>query len=302
MKRTLFSVLSLLVCLLLILSAAACSKETSADFYDRDLKSEYNGGAMEESIVEDSAAGVATEVNEKNLTQGRKIIENIELSLQTKEFTELLQKVEQEIAKLGGYVEESTTSGLDPESYRYRSAHLVVRIPSKQSGSFDAFLSENSVVTSRRVTTEDVTLQYVDMESRVKALNLEKEALEAILQKAESVEDIISVRSQLTEVIYQIESYESKLRTYDNLVDYCTINIHINEVERTTVVEKQNVWQKIGTNLKNNFENVGKAIVAIFVFLVSAIPYFIPIALILVAIIVPIKVKKAKNKKKKEQE
>lgn len=302
MKKTLFSVLSLLVCLLLILSAAACSKEASADFYDRDLKSEYNGGAMEESVVEDSAAGVATEVNEKNLTQGRKIIENIELSLQTKEFTELLQKVEQEIAKLGGYVEESTTSGLDPESYRHRSAHLVVRIPSKQSGSFDAFLSENSVVTSRRVTTEDVTLQYVDMESRVKALNLEKEALEAILQKAESVEDIISVRSQLTEVIYQIESYESKLRTYDNLVDYCTINIHINEVERTTVVEKQNVWQKIGTNLKNNFENVGKAIVAIFVFLVSAIPYFIPIALILVAIIVPIKVKKAKNKKKKEQE
>ncbi|MBQ3075202.1 MAG: DUF4349 domain-containing protein [Clostridia bacterium] len=296
MKRTFYSILSVLVCLLLILSAAACSKEASADFYDRDLKTEYNGGAVEEGVVEDSAAGGATEVNEKNLTQGRKIIENIELSLQTKEFTELLQKVEQEISKLGGYVEESTTSGLDPESYRHRSAHLVVRIPSKQSGSFDAFLSENSVVTSRRITTEDVTLQYVDMESRVKALNLEKEALEAILQKAESVEDIISVRSQLTEVIYQIESYQSKLRTYDNLVDYCTINIHINEVERTTVVEKQNVWQKIGTNLKNNFENVGKALVDIFVFLISAIPYLIPLAVILTVVLLIVRKRKTRKK------
>lgn len=306
MKRLFYSALSVMTCLILILCATSCSSKATADFKDSyyDQKNESGDSVQEmEGIAEDSTSTAnGGKINEQNLTKGRKIIENIELSLQTKEFTKLLEKIESQIANLGGYVEESSTSGLAPESRGYRNAHLIVRIPAEKSGNFDAFLSENSVVTSRRVTTEDVTLQYVDMESRVKALKIEKEALEEILKNAVTVEEIISVRSQLTNVIYEIESYESKLRTYDNLVDYCTINIYVNEVERTAVVEKQNIWQKIGTNLKNNFENVGFAIVEIFVFLVSAIPYFIPFALILVAIFLPIKLKKARNKKQKEKD
>ena len=112
----------------------------------------------------------------------------------------------------------------------------------------------------------------------------------------------ISVRSQLTNVIHEIEAYESILRTFDNLVDYCTVTIYVNEVDRTTVVEKQTIWQEIGTNLKNNFENVGKGLVAIFVFIISAIPYLIPVAIILALIIIPRKLKKAKKAKKESNE
>ena len=289
MKKIVFSTLSVLLCVLLMLSAISCSKGADADFYDR-----YDNKGEASPEIEESTEGVTNlETTGKTLTEGRKIIQNIELYLQTKEFINLLENVENEIASLGGYVEESTTNGLDPESRGYRSAHLIVRIPAEKSGSFDSFLSENSVVTSRRVTTEDVTLQYVDMESRVKALILEKEALEEILKKAVNVDEIISVRSQLTNVIHEIEAYQSKLRTFDNLVDYCTVSIYINEVERTAVVEKQTVWQEIGTNLKNNFENVGKGLVALFVFLISAIPYLIPLAVFAAAFIIPIKIKKA---------
>lgn len=299
MKKIVYSALSVLLCVMLMLSAVSCSKSADADFYDR-----YdNKGSASMEMEEDAAEGITSaEDTGKTLTEGRKIIQNIELNLQTKEFAALLENVEKEISALGGYVEESTTNGLDPESRGYRSAHLIVRIPAENSTSFDSFLSENSVVTSRRVTTEDVTLQYVDMESRVKALTLEKEALEEILKKAVNVDEIISVRSQLTNVIHEIESYQSKLRTYDNLVDYCTVNIYIYEVERTAVVEKQTVWQEIGTNLKNNFANVGKGMVALFVFFISAIPYLIPVAAVAAAIIVPIRIKKAKKAKKNPEE
>ncbi len=299
MKKTVFTVLSVLLCMILMLSAVSCSRDAAADFYDEYSNSK--GGMAEEDYSESAGSVADAESTGKTLTEGRKIIQNIELNLQTKEFATLMEKLEKEIADLGGYVEESTSSGLDPDSRGYRSAHLVVRIPAEKSGSFDSFVSENSVVTSRSVTTEDVTLQYVDMESRVKALTIEKEALEEILKKAENVEDIISVRSQLTNVIHEIESYQSKLRTFDNLVDYCTVKIHVREVERTAIVEKQTVWQKIGTNLTNGFENVGKALVGLFVFFISAIPYLLPFAVILAAIIVPIKVTNAKKKKEKAE-
>ena len=297
MKKIVYTSLALLLCILMMLTAVACSKGASADFYDR-----YDSSANESLKAEDSAEGASPESTGKELTEGRKIIRNVELHLQTKEFTNLLEKLEKEIAELGGYVEESTTNGLDPDSRDHRSARLIVRIPAEKSGSFDSFLSENSVITSRHVTTEDVTLQYVDMESRVKALTLEKEALEEILKKAVNVDEVISVRSQLTNVIHEIEAYQSKLRTYDNLVDYCTVSLFINEVERTAVVEKQTIWQEIGTNLKNNFENVGKGLVSIFVFLVSAIPYLIPVAVIAFVIVLSLKLRKAKNGKKDQKE
>ena len=150
----------------------------------------------------------------------------------------------------------------------------------------------------KSVSTEDVTLQYVDMESRVEVLEAEKESLENLLKSAATMSDIIAVREKLTEVIETIESYKSQLRTYDNLVSYSTVYIEIDEVERTVVVEKQNTWQKIGTNLKNNFANVWNATVSIFIFFVSCIPYLIPFAIIAAIVVVIILINSRKNRKK----
>ena len=115
------------------------------------------------------------------------------------------------------------------------------------------------------------------MESRTAALEAEKESLERLLKDAENMTDIINIRDKLTDVIYEIESHKAQLRTYDNLVDYSTISINIHEVERTVIIAEQTTWQKIGTNLKNNFENVWNGAVAVFIFAVSSIPYLIPL-------------------------
>ena len=145
---------------------------------------------------------------------------------------------------------------------------------------------------------------YVDNESRVKALEAEKKSLEKLLENAASVEDIISVRSQLTNVIYEIETLKSQLRTYDNLVDYTTVNITVNEVERTEIVEKQSVWQEIGNNLKNNFGDMWAALVSTFVFVVSAIPFLAPIGIVvgLIIVIIRVKDKRKTNKNTTPQE
>lgn len=209
-----------------------------------------------------------------------------------------MQDLESKISSLGGYVEQSEIWGNEMNSERNRSAQMTVRIPAAKSGSFTGFVSENAVVTNRSVSTEDVTLAYVDMESRVSALEAEREALENILKNAVSVEDVIKIRSSLTDVIYEIEAIKSKLRTYDNLVDYTTVSLNIYEVDRTVVVEEQSVWQEIGTNLKNNTADLLEFFVNLFVFFVSAIPFLIPIAIILfIALRIALKPPKRKEKK-----
>ena len=292
--------LAVLISLLLI---TTCTLVGCGGSQATDMES-MNGGAISESfdgsgdlLDYESPEKGENSAESSSVTTNRKIIERISLRVETKEFDSLLSKLEEELTKVGGYIESSSISG---NSYRYegnRYASLTVRVPSDKSVGFTTFLSENSTVTNKEVNTEDVTLSYVDMESRVSAFETEKSALEGLLAKAETVEDIIIIQERLTDVIYEIESYQSKLRTYDNLIEYTTISVHINEVERVTVVEEQSIWQEIATNLKENFEDVGHDLVRAFVFVISNLPYFMVWAVIIIIVIFVAKkfLKKPKN-------
>ena len=81
-----------------------------------------------------------------------------------------MSKLEDEIKTLGGYIENSSVLGNSYEEKDNRRANLVVRVPSKKSADLTKFVSDNSTVTNKEVNTEDVTLSYVYMQSRVKAL------------------------------------------------------------------------------------------------------------------------------------
>ncbi len=290
MKRTLRLSALFMATLLVLFSLLSCSAA--------------EGGAVKDDMEESvSVPEEGADLNQSSvdLKENRKIIERIRLSLQTKTFDALMDDVKAQVSALGGYVQQAEVNGRQEDSDSMRWANMTVRIPSEKSESFSDFVSQKAVVINRSVTTEDVTLSYVDMESRISAMRLEKEALETLLKNAASVQDIISIREKLTDVIYQIESYESQLRTWDDLIDYTTLELHIREVERTAVVEKQGAWQEIGTNLKNNFVIVGEALVDLFVFFVSAIPFFLPLGAVLAVVLILTRVTKVKKKRAKEK-
>lgn len=308
MKKLICGLLTLLITVSCFVALSGCgavsvgTKDMAGGVLKEEATEEYNVMTdSEDMAISQSTTSTPKASEDSAVSTNRKIIETIELSLQTKKFDELIENLNSEIDKLGGYIEASEIRGREMDSTDTRWATITVRIPAKKSKAFSKYISKNSVVVSRSVSTEDVTLQYVDMESRVSALEAEKTAFEKLLENAKKVEDIIAAREKLTEVIYEIESLKSQLRTYDNLVEYTTVTINIDEVERTAVVEEQTVWQEIGTNLKNNFSDLGSALVALFVFIVSAIPYLIPIGIIAAVTIVIIKLRNKRNNKIKSQ-
>jgi hypothetical protein len=300
MKKKALSLFSLaLVVLMVIMCFAACGKEHNEKTADGSMGYVTEDSVDIESVEEDINT---TATSTGAVADNRKIIEKIEMTLQTKTFDNLILDIEGKIKALGGYVESSEITGREIESNNNRRATLKVRIPKAKSEEFSSFVSQTSVVIRRAVTTDDITLTYVDMESRLKALQTEKESLEKLLATASTVEDIIAVREKLTSVIGEIEAYSSKLRTFDNLVDYTTITLWVQEVERTKVVEKQNAWQEIGTNLKNNFANLWDLIVDVFVFAVSSIPYLIIPAVAVLVFIFALIIAKRKKRANKSNE
>lgn len=306
MKKYL-SVISLVLAVLFVFAVlASCGKKDEAylsrEDYDDGLsyKPSESNGSIEYPELSDSIDGSLTSSEANSVLTGRKIIERITLNVQTKEYDVFISGIDAEVAKLGGYIESSDISGSSSSSVSGRRASLVIRIPSNVSTDFSDFVSSNSTVVRKETSTEDVTLSYVDIESRLSALVSEKEALEKMLSEADTVENIIYIRSSLSDVIYEIESYESRLREMKNLIDYSTVTLNVSEVERTVAVEKQTAWQKIGTNLSNNISDIGEGLVSLFVFLVSALPYFIVIgivpAVVLIIVFSCIKKKKKRNR------
>ena len=75
-------------------------------------------------------------------------------------------------------------------------------------------------------------MNYVDVESHITALKTEQESLLKMLEQADTIETILAIQNQLTQVRYQLESYESQKRTYDNDLNYSAVYVYVQEVER----------------------------------------------------------------------
>ena len=226
------------------------------------------------------------------------------MDVETESFDALLASAQSQAEELGGYIESSSISNSSYASSTSaaRSARLTARIPSEKLDGYLAGISKQSNVTRKSESTEDVTLQYVDLQSHKKALLAEQESLLSMMEQAESIEDIIAINEQLTDVRYQIESMESQLRSYDNRVDYSTVYLYIDEVEVYTPVEEETVWERISTGFVDSLKNIGEGLKEAAIWFVIHIPYLVIWAIVIAIIILILKKIKKRTKRIRAEE
>ncbi len=245
--------------------------------------------AAEEPVYEEGSSG--TEVPE-NAVSERKLIKTVNIYAETEDFDTLIPALQRQVETLGGYIEN--ISVYDINSYyienrleKQQGADMTARVPKEKLDGFLFQVTEQTNVTSRSENVEDVTLQYVDLESHKKALLTEQERLMELLGEAQSVEDTIAIEGRLSEVRYQLESMESQLRTYDNKIDYSTVYLSISEVRKYSPSEDASVGQRIADGFVKSLEDIGYGIRDFAVGFVINIPYIVLwIIMIIVAVLV----------------
>ena len=296
--------LSLLLCAALLLTLTACggsSKSTAAGIVREEAAAE--APAM---MADSNTSLKGAESGSTSLPEGRKWIITIDMNVETNDLDALMEDLEQQISKLGGYVEDqSVYNGSDAAPRRYRNANLTVRIPDEKADQFTNELSGFANVVSQNLRREDITLQYVATSSRVTALETEEARLLELLAKAETMEDLLEIEARLTDVRYELENYASQLRLYDNQVDYATIYLYIEEVQEYTPVEEPGFLERIKTTFADALEGLGDGIVNITVFLVGNSPYLLTIGAVAFVVIKLTKGRKKlllKKKAKKDEQ
>lgn len=289
MKKTFAFVLALIIALSLV----GCSKSAPNTAFDGAYNGYYSeseetpSASPQEFLDSDYASEAA--IGENTSASGRKLIRTVNLSMETLEFESFVSALQKAVAETGGYIESSDISGNSYNYSRNRYASFTCRIPSAKLDGFLGTVGGIGNVTSSYENQDDVTLSYVDTEARVASLQTEYDRLLELLSKAENIDSVIALEQRLSDVRYQLESYKSQLRTYDNLVDYSTVTISASEVQRVTSPEEKSVWARISTDFSDNLYDVGTGLVDFFVWFVSATPYFAVLAVIALIIVLIVK-------------
>ncbi|SHO50291.1 DUF4349 domain-containing protein [Anaerocolumna xylanovorans] len=284
---------SFLMAVVLILTACSSGKEEmkftsesrseqkadtgSGDSYGYTAETTSEGPAAAEELKDSGTLGGETSSNTSanSADSGRKRIRRISLELETVEFDGALKVITEEMQKAGGYVESSSINGNRTTNNSSRSAQYTLRIPIDKTDGFVKMMGDSMTLIHQEENSKDVTLEYVDTESKVKTLQIEQERLLALLEKSDNIDAIISLEDRLSDVRYELEQNASALRTYDNLIDYATITLYVSEVERITQVESKGTGSRMKTGLMNSLLTMRDGFVELAVWFVVNLPYIL---------------------------
>lgn len=272
-------------------SAAQTEKshiEAADSLYHGEEPSSTESSASDESGIADEKAMAPEQTSENTASltdhSSEKLIHTYHYTTETKEYEAFLKQINEKTQQLDGYIESSETNGgTSDRSNRY--ADITLRIPADEMDAMLSMIQSKSNVTYSKSSVENVTLQYVDMQSHVNALRTEQNTLLELLEKADKLKDIIALQSQLTQVRYEIESYESQLRMYDNRVNYSTLNLTVYEVERATTVTpvKAGFLEEVKNKFSDNLYAVGQWLRGLAIWLIGSLPIWLPAALAVIA-------------------
>ena len=255
-------------------SSTAAAYEAAPELATYSMADAGGSADRADRAVNTSGSTLLTSGNVENDTAARtadnaKIIYTTYLSIETKDYDWAYQQLNDTLSSVDGYLESSSEYTDSTDSTRTLS--LTLRVP---ESSYDAFVDaaeQAGSVTSKSESAEDVTTQYMDIEARLDNLTAQRTRLQELQASADNLTDLLQIESSLSDVQYQIESYQSQLNWYANQVQYCTVNITLNEVETLTSTGSS-FGARLADAFRNGWSNFTAGVQTVLVFLIGAWP------------------------------
>ena len=280
-------------------------KEESYDYgaaaEDSEEAMEPMAYASEADQAEPSAAAKGNGEDDGGQTEqaseNRKIVYTGNVSLQTLEYEESAKSIHDKINQYGGFIESENSSNDDPYWYyrertgssarrTRRNLSITARIPADKFDTFMEDLKKDGQVINTSVNAENISVSYANHDASRKALEIEQERLLKMMDKAETIEEMIAVEERLTQVERELGNEKTVLSDMDRDVNFSTVYINLEEVFEysETVVEPT-----YGERLKRAFGNAIEGFVEfwedILLFIVGTFPFLIMLAILIVVIV-----------------
>lgn len=256
--------------------------------------SEQSGSQEKASFL--SGENVKEEMDKSNKKEmpEKKVIYTADLEIRVKKFEETVQKIEGKVEKYGGYIAESNVT---KEGKEQVSGSIRIRIPQKFFRNFlhDA-QGQAAEVIQRNITGQDVTEEYVDLESRLKSKRVVEERLTSFMKNAKKTEDLLKISADLAAVQEEIETIEGKMKFLNNQTAFSTVNIML--YESKVVVpdienDNLNTWERTKKQFMKSTNALFAIVSGIIVFVLGNLP--ILIIILVIGLLLYFYIKKRRN-------
>ncbi len=253
---------------------------------------EAGSASAKMALFSDGGTENAVDVQE---TSRAKVIRNASRSIETMQFAQDLAAIEDLVAEYEGYFQSSNVYGKEPS----RSASLTARIPAE---SLDAFLTSTGAIGTVRSASEsaaDITSSYIDTETRLATKKERLARLQELVAEARNLKDLLTLEDKQNELLYEIESLEAQIQSWDQRVSYSTVDISLEEVIDNTKV--QPIDETLSTRIRAGFANslnalseMGQSFLVMLVAFVPQLIWIAPLGVIIALIVRRVKKRRMK--------
>ncbi|MEG1304658.1 MAG: DUF4349 domain-containing protein, partial [Oscillospiraceae bacterium] len=146
----------------------------------------------------------------------------------------------------------------------------------------------------------DITARYIDTDARLNTYREQEARLLSLVDKASGIDELMQIENSLSQVRYNIESLESQMATFDNMVSFCTVEIFLSEVS-TITVHTSSFFEEIKAAVSGSLRSLVDFLRSAAIFVVYALPYIAIAAVLLVFLVQKSKKKRAKKAENKNQ-
>lgn len=177
------------------------------------------------------------------------VLRSAERAIESENYDSDIQWLNDLVIEYGAYFEEREEAAGEGGSIG-RISKAVVRVPSDRLDDFLMELDQLGRTVNRREAAEDVTGRYMDTQSRLDALKLQKEKLTEMLAESANVEELIAIDDKMAEVIAAMESLEGDLRRWESEQSYSKVTMMLCEL----IEQKAEATASVGVRMKQGFD------------------------------------------------
>jgi len=273
MKQLLFAGFAFLILAISCNQANEKEKEASPSTIVADAQLEANVSDTASLVLEQAPAIPGDQKQKKPIKQfappeskpdwNKKIIKTATLNVEVKDYAKFNQLVHSSASRFGGYIADEQQTETE---YKIENT-ITIKVPVDQFQSAVDFLSSgDGKINEKKISSEDVTTQFVDTKSRLEAKKQVRLRYLELLKQAKNMEEILQVQTEINDIQEEIESAAGRINYLTNASAMSTINLTYYQVLDATVQnhDEKSFWQKTKQAFASGWDGVGEVLVGLF--------------------------------------
>lgn len=256
-----------------------------------------NGDSIAESYTSDEASEDFSEEtgnveitdaeDGKDMLLEEKLVYRCDLEIETLDYAETMASIKNAVANHDGVIQSEAESD-NSYNWYYEDYcktngtlhnYIEIRIPSKNYEAFVAAVGGTGKVVSKSSSIDNISQRYYDTTARIEALQIQEKNLLGMMEKCETIEDMITVEQRLSDIQYELGGLLTDKRYMDMDVAYSYVNINVEEVMEyrigETPVKKNTFFDRLTNTIKSTGKNFLYFLESLLFLVIEMMPYII---------------------------